>query len=109
MPHAEPNRSYDTYGRDSAIDRVRRTTHWVVALAVAGTGVLIGIAAHDAPGHSARAAATSPSVAQSGSGTAPASSGSGSSGSSFNGSGISAPSVGPSSTGQSPLAVTGQS
>src|SRR5271169_5950392 len=98
MPHANPDASYDTIGRDSAIDRVRRTTHWVVALGVAGTGVLIGIAAHDAPAHAARAVATTPSVAPSGSGAGSASSGGGSSGSPAfnsqgNGAGLTSPSL----------------
>lgn len=46
---ADTPRRFDTYERDEAIGRVRRTTRWVVASAALGTGVLVGVVAHELP------------------------------------------------------------
>jgi hypothetical protein len=49
---------YQTNQRDEAFDRVRRTTRWVVASAVLGTGALVGVVAQELPAHSANAKST---------------------------------------------------
>ena len=54
-PPSEASRRRQALGRDRAIGRVQRTTRWVVAGAVAGTGVLVGLAAHDVRGTAAGA------------------------------------------------------
>lgn len=61
---ADAPRRFDTDKRDEAIARVRRTTRWVLASAALGTGVLVGVVAHELPAHS------SPSVSTGSSGTA---------------------------------------
>ena len=103
MSAASPIRRHDAQGRDRALERVRATTRWVFAAAVAATGIVIGLAAHFYPGHNSTAGA---SVTQSGTS---ASGGSGTSGGTSSGSaatppagtatgggGFSSPSVAPS-------------
>jgi len=102
MSAASPIRRHDAQGRDRALERVRATTRWVFAAAVAATGIVIGLAAHFYPGHNSTAGA---SVTQSGTS---ASGGSGTSGGtssapahpsggySHRGRGFSSPSVAPS-------------
>lgn len=116
---------YQTNQRDEAFDRVRRTTRWVVASAVLGTGALVGVVAQELPAHSANAKSTGTagsagtSNGTSGAtGTGSASTGTGSSAGSAAGSTTAASTTGTSSTSgssvsqgsqQSAHAVTGQS
>ena len=67
MSAASPIRRHDAQGRDRALERVRATTRWVFAAAVAATGIVIGLAAHFYPGHNSTAGGgfSSPSVAPS--------------------------------------------
>jgi len=76
---------HDPAARDGAIERVRRLTRWLVAAAIVGTGSLIGVVAHDFPGHHPASSSLPPSTGtgSAGGGVSGASSGSsGSSGSS---------------------------
>lgn len=68
---------HQAQGRDRAIGRLRRLTRWVVAAATAGTGIGIGLAAYDTPGHatpvtsggsSARSAESPPAASSTGGG-----------------------------------------
>ncbi|MGH9090342.1 MAG: hypothetical protein ACRDZR_03020 [Acidimicrobiales bacterium] len=54
---ASPQR-FHTDDRDEALVRVRRTTRWVLASAALGTGVLVGVVAHELPAHSTSATGT---------------------------------------------------
>lgn len=45
--------------RDGALERVRRLTWWLVAGAAVGSAALVGLAAHEFPGHTGTAATTS--------------------------------------------------
>jgi hypothetical protein len=77
-----PYHRHDPVQRDEAIGRVRRTTRWLIAGSLLGTGVLVGVVAHELPGKSASTSSGSNS-----SGSASSGSGNGSSGSSTNSSG----------------------
>jgi hypothetical protein len=90
---ASPHR-HDADERDEAVERVRRTTRWVVASAVLGTGALVGVVAHELPARSTSAGTSSTSAsAGSGTGTAgsDASGGSASTGSGISGGSTTAP------------------
>ncbi|HUA94087.1 MAG TPA: hypothetical protein VMB82_01010 [Acidimicrobiales bacterium] len=118
---------YQTNQRDEAFDRVRRTTRWVVASAVLGTGALVGVVAQELPAHSVTAKSTGTARSTgttngtSGtSGTGSASTGTGSSSGSATGSSTAGSTTGTASTStsgssvskgtqQSAHAVTGQS
>lgn len=91
-----PYHRHDPRERDEAVERVSRTTRWVVAGALLGTGVIVGVAAHELPGKSASTPSTTSSVSSgsSGSGSSAGTSGSDDSGSSgYTGSGGSGGSV----------------
>jgi hypothetical protein len=97
MPHQSPTaRETAPRRRDRAQGRVRRTTRWVAALAVGGTAVLIGVAAHEVP--------AKPSTASTASGTSTGATSQGSSGTSSStgtgagGGGLSSPSTSPSAS-----------
>lgn len=114
---------YQPNQRDEAFDRVRRTTRWVAASAVLGTGVLVGVVARELPAHSSTATSTGTagSAATSGgtSGTSGSSGASGSTGTGTStGSATAGSTTGASSTSGSSVsqgtqqpahAVTGQS
>ena len=93
--HPLPYHRHDPADRDEAIHRVRRTTRWLIAGSLLGTGVLVGVAAHELPGKST-SAATSGSTGSTGTGASSGSSSSsgsstssgGSSGSGTNSSGL---------------------
>lgn len=116
-PLSASPRRHDPSGRDEAVDRVRRTTRWVVASAVLGTGVLVGVAAHELPAHSGATTSTGTSgtsTATSGTSGGSTSSGTGLSGgstttSSGAGTTTGATSTSGSSASQHAHAVTGQS
>lgn len=91
VPSNSPYR-FDGGERDEAIDRVRRTTNWVLASAVLGTGVLVGVAAHEFPAKSTTPAAT---------GTT------GTSGDGTGGTGATTPTTGAPTTGTSGAGTTG--
>jgi hypothetical protein len=76
--------------RTAALDRVRRTSRFVTAGAFAAAAALVGVVAHELPGHSSTSA-TNPAPASAGSSPSASggSSGSGSSGSGSSGSGSS--------------------
>jgi hypothetical protein len=98
MSAASPIRRHDAQGRDRALERVRATTRWVFAAAVAATGIVIGLAAHNSTaGASVTQSGTS---ASGGSGTSGGtSSGSAATppaGTATGGGGFSSPSVAPS-------------
>ncbi len=92
-------------GRDAALLRVRRTTKWVVATAIAGVGVVIGLAAHDVPGR-ASTATVATSTASAGSISSGSSASTGTGGSVG---GLSAPTSPPTQSSQAPQASTGAS
>jgi chemotaxis protein methyltransferase CheR len=108
-------------GRDEARGRVGRATAWVVAGAAGLSAVLVGVVAHEVPGHAAGATTVTPNnpagPATGGSGTpttSPAtSSGSGSStgggGATASGGGFSPPPTTPAPTQQGPRVSSGQS
>ncbi len=66
--HPLPYHRHDPADRDEAIDRVSRTTRWLIAGSLLGTGVLVGVAAHELPGKST-SAATSGSTGSTSSGS----------------------------------------
>lgn len=113
----DTSRRRSALGRDVAIGRVRAATGWIVAGAAVGTVVLVGVAAHEVPGHSAGASnvapnspsggSTAPSSGagpSSGSGSAVAPSDGGSSGQVF-----SPPPTNPAPTYRAPRVASGQS
>ena len=48
-----PYRRHDPAQRDEAIGRVRKTTRWLIAGSMLGTGALVGVVAHELPGKGA--------------------------------------------------------
>jgi len=110
---SDTSRRRGALGRDAALGRLSQVTWWIAAGAAGLTVVLVGLVAHELPGHKAGATVSSGSagIPVSG-GQAPSSGGSSSpsGGSSTNsGGGFSSPPSSPAPTQQAPQAVSGQS